>query len=30
MKKLADILLKRSLLFIVLIFTVSIVGVYTF
>ena len=29
-RKLADILLKRSLLFIVLIFTVSIVGVYTF
>ena len=30
MRKLADMLLKRSLLFIVLIFTVSIVGVYTF
>ena len=30
MRKLADLLLKRSLLFIVLIFTVSIVGVYTF
>ena len=30
MRKLADILLKRSLLFIVLTFTVSIVGVYTF
>ena len=30
MRKLADLLLKRSLLFIVLIFTVSVVGVYTF
>ena len=30
MKKLADLLLQRSLLFIVLIFTLSIVGVYTF